>query len=87
MKTRKRIEYGKYIVSDPKICGGELTFKGTRMFVKDVLHMLAKGYDWDRICREFYGQINHEAIVETIELARATLIEKFDKAEKQRRAA
>lgn len=68
MSTRKRKELGQYIVSDPEICGGELTFKGTRMFVKDVLDMLAKGYDWDRICYEFDGHINYEAITEAIEV-------------------
>jgi hypothetical protein len=49
MKTRRRKEFGQYIVADPEICGGQLTFKGTRIFVKDVLAMLAKGYDWGRI--------------------------------------
>jgi uncharacterized protein (DUF433 family) len=70
MRTQKRKEFGQYIVSDPEICSGELTFKGTRFFVKDVLHMLAKGYDWDRICYEFDGRINHQAIIESIDLAR-----------------
>ncbi|HXU35809.1 MAG TPA: DUF433 domain-containing protein [Blastocatellia bacterium] len=84
MSTRKRKEFGQYIVSDPEICGGELTFKGTRMFVKDVLDMLAKGYAWDRICYEFDGQINHAAIAEAIDLAREALTEK---AGKRRHAA
>jgi len=43
-----------------------LTFKGTRIFVKDVLAMLAKGYDWKRICSEFDGRLSHEAIAEAI---------------------
>jgi uncharacterized protein (DUF433 family) len=84
VKRHKRIEFGQYIVSDPKICGGEWTFKGSRMFVKDALAMLAKGYSWGRICREFYGFINYEAIAEAIELARQTLIAQ---SEKQRRAS
>jgi len=84
MKARKRKELGQYIVVDPEICGGQLTFKGTRIFVKDVLAMLAKGYDWDRISFEFDGHLSHEAIAEAIELASKALIEK---AEKQQRAA
>ncbi|OLC47581.1 MAG: hypothetical protein AUH43_11750 [Acidobacteria bacterium 13_1_40CM_65_14] len=84
MKARKRKELGQYIVVDPEICGGQLTFKGTRIFVKDVLAMLAKGYDWDRISFEFDGHLSHEAIAEAIELASQALIEK---AEKQQRAA
>jgi len=84
MKTRKRKQLGQYIVADPEICGGQLTFKGTRIFVKDVLAMLAKGYGWDRISFEFDGHLSHEAIAEAIELASNALIEK---TEKRRRTA
>jgi len=84
VKIRKRKEFGQYIVADPEICGGQLTFKGTRIFVKDVLAMLAKGYDWDRISSEFDGHLSHEAIAEAIELAGKALMEK---TEKRRRAA
>jgi uncharacterized protein (DUF433 family) len=38
MKTRKRKELGQYIVADPEICHGQLTFKGTRIMVKSVLY-------------------------------------------------
>ena len=37
MAARRKKEFGEYIVSDPEICGGDLTFKGTRVLVKDVL--------------------------------------------------
>ncbi len=91
MKIRKRKEFGQYIVADPEICGGQLTFKGTRIFVKDVLAMLAKVYDWDRISSEFDGRLSHEAIAETIVLASDVLIEKTERrratiAEAYRRA-
>ncbi len=82
MKTPKRIEFGQYIVSDPEICGGEWTFKGTRMFVKDALEMLADGYDFERISEAFYGRVNREAILEAIRLAGQALGEK-----RERRAA
>ncbi len=84
MKTRKRIELGQYIVSDPKICGGDLTFKGTRILVRDVLYFVAKGMDWDKISAEYDGRLSHEAIAEAVELARTSLLEK---TEKRRRAA
>ena len=87
MKARKRVEFGEYIVSDPEICHGHLTFKGTRLLVKDVLYFLAKGYDWDTISKEFYG-LPHAAIAEVVELASAALLEKTEKQrEKQQRAA
>ena len=69
MKVRKRTEFGHYIVADPEICHGQLTFKGTRIMVKSVLEMLAKGYDWDRISAAYLGRINHEAIAEVVKLA------------------
>jgi uncharacterized protein (DUF433 family) len=84
MRARKRKELGQYIVTDPEICGGQLTFKGTRIFVKDVLAMLAKGYDWKRISSEFDRRLSHEAIAEAIALASNALIEK---TAKRRRAA
>jgi uncharacterized protein (DUF433 family) len=71
MRTRKRRELGEYIVSDPEICGGELTFKGTRMFVKDVLYYVAKGEDWEVISREFCG-LPRGSIAEAIKVG-ATL--------------
>lgn len=73
-----------HIVADPEICAGQLTFKDTRIFVKDVLAMLAKGYDWDRISYEFDGHLCHAAIAEAIALASQALQEK---TEKRRRAA
>lgn len=51
MAARKRKEYGEHIVSDSKICGGDLTFKGTRVLVKDVLYYVAQGKDWDWISK------------------------------------
>jgi uncharacterized protein (DUF433 family) len=84
MKGRKRTEFGQYIVADPEICHGLLTFKGTRIMVKSVLEMLAKGYDWDRIAAEYNGRVDHNAIAEVVKLAGEALIGKF---ERRRRAA
>ena len=86
MAARKREEYGEYIISDPKICGGELTFKGTRLLVKDVLYFVAKGKDWDWISEAYDGRLSHAAIAEAIELARTALIAAA-KPGRQRRAA
>jgi len=75
----KRKEYGKYIVSDPKICHGALTFKGTRILVSVVLNMVARGMDWDEICREFDGHITKEHISEAVQLAREALLKLTDR--------
>jgi uncharacterized protein (DUF433 family) len=84
MATRKRKEYGEHIVSDPKICGGDLTFKGTRVLVKDVLYFAAQGKDWRWISKAYDGRLTRQAIAEAIELAREALIVS---TEKRRRAA
>jgi len=76
MKVRKRTKFGQHIVADPEICHGQLTFKGTRILVSDVLYLLAKGWDWDRVSYEFDGRLSHAAITEAITLASEALVEK-----------
>jgi len=69
MRTRKRKELGQYIVADPEICHGQLTFKGTRIMVKSVLYYVAQGKDWDWISQAYLGKVGREAIAEAISLA------------------
>lgn len=66
-------ELGKYIVADPRICHGKPTFRGTRVFVKDVLEMVAEGMDWDTIIKQWRGSISREAISEAILIASEVL--------------
>lgn len=84
MKKNECIEYGQYIISDPEICGGQLTFKGTRIFVKDVLEMVAQGWAWDKISEAWFGRISSPAIAEAVALANSALYQQNDE---QRRAA
>jgi len=70
-------ELGKYIVADPEIRHGKLTFKGTRIFVNDVLEMVAEGMSWDKIIEEWRGSITKEAISEAVLLASKSLIAEF----------
>ena len=72
----ERIELGDYIVADPNICHGTLTFRGTRLFVADVLEMVAKGMDWEEIIRECHHSIDRAAIAEAVRLASKALLEK-----------
>lgn len=84
MAIRKRKEYGKYIVSDPEICGGDLTFTGTRILVKDILYFAAQGKNWGWISKAYDGRLTRQAIAEAIALARDALVAT---TEKRRRAA
>jgi uncharacterized protein (DUF433 family) len=68
--------FGEYVVSDPRICHGQLTFRGTRVFVADVLAQVARGLSWEEIVREWRGTVTQEAIAEAVSLARSALLER-----------
>ena len=70
--------YGRYIVSDPDICHGKPTFRGTRIMVADVLEQVADGLDWETIIEEWRGSISKEAIAEAISLSRHAFLEHVD---------
>jgi uncharacterized protein (DUF433 family) len=71
----ERIELGRYIVADPKICHGGVTFKGTRIFFADVLADVERGLSWDFIIQRWGGeQLSREAIAEAVRLARKSLL-------------
>jgi uncharacterized protein (DUF433 family) len=74
VKTDKKMVLGRYIVADPKICHGKLTFRGTRIFVAHVLDQVAKGMDWDTISESWRGSVSREAISEAVRLAREALL-------------
>ncbi len=80
----RRRTFGQYLVADPNICHGKLTFKGTRIFVEDVLEMVAEGRDWDEIIREWHGSITREAIMEAVSLAGQAFVENKEKRRKAR---
>lgn len=77
MHNGERYEYyplGKYVVAAPGVCGGQLTFKYTRIRVNFILHLLASGRSIPDLV-ESYQQSNltQEAIREAIDLARRAL--------------
>jgi len=69
---------GRYIVTDPNICHGKPTFRGTRIFVADVLEQVANGMVWESIIEEWHGSITKEAIAEAIQLASQAFLEHVD---------
>lgn len=64
---------GQYVVADDAICHGQPTFKGTRIFVSDVLNDVARGMEWQAIIERWHGAITKEAIAEAVELASEAL--------------
>ena len=65
---------GRHIVTDPKICHGKPTFRGTRVLVADVLEQVASGIAWETIIEEWNDSITKEAIKEAVELASQALM-------------
>ena len=63
---------GRYIITDPRICHGKPTFRGTRILVADVLEQVASGMAWQAILEEWRGSIGEDAIAEAVRLASET---------------
>ncbi len=73
----QRFDLGQYIVADPAICHGGVTFKGTRIFVADVLADVERGLSWEFIIRRWGGgRLCKEAIAEAVRLAHMALLTK-----------
>jgi uncharacterized protein (DUF433 family) len=47
------MNYRRYIVRNPKICGGEPVLKGTRVTVRTILASLAEGATVEEILEDF----------------------------------
>lgn len=75
----KRIEIGRYLVSDPEVCHGQLTFKGTRILVETVLSYLAAGRTVEWVLAE-WPRLSREAVQEALQLATAALLERYRRA-------
>ena len=69
---------GRYIMSDPRICHGKPTFRGTRVLVSDVLEQVASGMAWETIIEEWNNSITKDAIREAVQLASQALLTHAD---------
>jgi uncharacterized protein (DUF433 family) len=78
MEDEQSYVLSRYIVADPRICHGKLTFRGTRIFVADVLEQVARGMDWESIVEQWHGSISEEAITDAVRLAREALLTHVD---------
>ena len=70
-KTARQRAIGKYIISNPRICHGEPTFRGTRKLVRDCIEMAAQGLTLDELASR--AGLPREAIVEALHLAAEVL--------------
>ena len=73
-KTRAK-RLGQYIVTDPEICHGQPTFKGTRIMVWQILQDLEYGETMNQIVKGWGGRVTKAMIVETLRLAHSALLD------------
>jgi uncharacterized protein (DUF433 family) len=69
---------GRHIVTDPRICHGKPTFRGTRVLVSDVLEQVGNGVAWETIIEEWNRSVSREAIREAVQLASQALLKHAD---------
>ena len=65
-----RIEIGRRLTADWRICGDRLIFKGSRIRVSDALEMVHAGFTPENIFRQYRGIISSEAVREVMSLTR-----------------
>jgi uncharacterized protein (DUF433 family) len=74
LEARIVLVTARNVVADPHVCHGQLTFKGTRILVADVLEQVARGEPWSAIVASWDGKVTTEAIAEAVTLAREALL-------------
>jgi uncharacterized protein (DUF433 family) len=75
-KLGECIELGQFVVADPRICHGKLTYRGTRIMVWQILEALAAGESVDQLVAAWGGRVSHAAILETIFLPSGKLLDR-----------
>jgi uncharacterized protein (DUF433 family) len=65
---------GTHVVVDQRICHGSPTFRGTRIFVSDILGDVVRGAPWFVIVNRWGGRVTEVAITEAVCLARDAFV-------------
>ena len=65
-----RVEIGRHLAIDTRVCGGRLIFKGTRIMVADAVELSQNGYSAQDIAGQYYNIITPEAVREALSLVR-----------------
>jgi uncharacterized protein (DUF433 family) len=72
----KPVLVGKFLTADPRVCHGELTFRGTRVPVETILLYLAEGYSLTYL-RKSWPEVSAEAIQEAVSMAAGLLAQHY----------
>jgi uncharacterized protein (DUF433 family) len=74
------LKIGQHIIAHPRVCGGRLTFRGTRIKVADVLEMLDSGMTPQQVALNYPGLVSIEAIQEAAMLVGNGVIREIEEA-------
>ena len=72
-----RIEIGKFLAADTRVCGGRLILRGTRILVADALELVAAGYTPEKIADQYCGILAAEAVKEALTLTGRGLVKEI----------
>jgi uncharacterized protein (DUF433 family) len=72
-----RIEIGRHLAADTRVCSGRLIFKGTRILVSDALELTKAGYTPEAIARQYRGIITARGVREALALTRRGIVKEI----------
>lgn len=73
-----RIEIGKHLAVDSRVCDGRLIFKGSRIMVSDAVELAAAGYSPEQIAAQFWEIITPEAVSEALKFVQEGVIKELE---------
>ena len=73
-----RVEIGKHLAIDTRVCGGRVIFKGTRIMVADAVELSEAGYAEEAIAQQYRGAITAEAVKEALKFVRQGIVKEID---------
>jgi len=74
------LQIGKYITLDPRVCGGRLTFRNTRIKIADALEMLRAGMTAEQVAANYPELLSVEAVIEAAMLVGGGVIKELEEA-------
>lgn len=69
-----RIEIGRHLAADTRVCSGRLIFKGTRILVFDALELTEAGYTPEAVARQYRGIITAKGVREALAFTRRGVV-------------
>lgn len=73
-----RVEIGKHLAVDTRVCGGRLIFRGTRIMVADAVELSEDGYSAEAIVQQYRGAVTEEAVSEALTLVRKGIVKEVE---------